>query len=76
MTENAKEVVQRLYDEAAAKCSEGTAWEWELKFAEAIARECILTIQREIVRNGNTPENLRSYQHIESLAKKFEITLE
>ena len=44
------------------------------KFAELIVRECIYTIQRKIVRNGNTPENIRSRQHIIDLGNKFGIT--
>ena len=44
------------------------------KFAELIVKECIYTIQRKIVRNGNTPENIRSRQHINDLGNKFGIT--
>ena len=45
------------------------------KFAELIVKECIYTLQLKIVRNGCTPENLRSYQHIGDLATKFDIKL-
>ena len=47
----------------------------EFKFAELIVKDCILTIQMKIVRNGSTPENLRSYQHIEDIAAKYGISL-
>ena len=47
----------------------------EEKFAELIVRECILTVQLKIVRNGHTPENIRSRQHVEDIAKKFGIEL-
>lgn len=47
----------------------------EYKLAELVAKECILAIQRKIVRNGNTPENLRSFQHVEDIAEMFGIEL-
>ena len=47
----------------------------EAKFAQLIAKDCILTIQRQIVRNGMTPENIRSYQHVEGLAARYGIEL-
>lgn len=47
----------------------------EAKFAQLIAKDCILTIQRQIVRNGMTPENIRSYQHVEDLAARYGIEL-
>ena len=43
------------------------------QFALDIVKECIMTIQREIVRNGNTPENLRSRKHLNDIATKFGI---
>jgi hypothetical protein len=43
------------------------------KFAELIVKECIYTLQLKIVRNGNTPENLRSREHIRDLGEKFGI---
>jgi hypothetical protein len=43
------------------------------KFAEMIVKECIYTLQLKIVRNGNTPENLRSREHIRDLGEKFGI---
>ena len=45
------------------------------KLIELVAKECILTIQLQICRNGNTPENIRSYKHIDDIAKKFNIIL-
>ena len=45
----------------------------EQKFAELIVKECIYTLQLKIVRNGNTPENLRSREHIRDLGEKFGI---
>lgn len=47
----------------------------EFKLAEIVAKECILAIQRKVIRNGNTPENLRSYEHVEDIAKMFGIDL-
>jgi hypothetical protein len=43
------------------------------KLAELIVQECIYTLQLKIVRNGNTPENLRSREHIKDLGEKFGI---
>lgn len=40
MNEQLFERVKRLYEQSAAQCSEGSAWEWEMKFAEAIVHEC------------------------------------
>ena len=45
------------------------------EIAELIVKECIYTLQLKIVRNGNTPENLRSREHIHDLANKFNIDL-
>lgn len=46
-----------------------------IAFGEAIVRECIYTIQMDIVRNGHTPENERSRKHIRAIAEKFDIDL-
>ena len=43
------------------------------KFAELIIEECIRQIQNDIVRSGNTPENNRSYQHMEVIKQHFGI---
>ena len=45
------------------------------KFAESIVKECIHTLQLKIVRNGNTPENKRSREHIRDLAEHFGVQL-
>lgn len=37
-------------------------------------KECIFIIQKQIVRNGNTPENERSRKHLDSIAERFGIT--
>ncbi len=47
----------------------------EGKFAQLIAKDCILTIQNKIVRNGSTPENLRTYQHVRDIAARYGIDL-
>ena len=47
MNERLFENVKRLYDESAAQCHEGSAWEWELKFAELIIKECADIALRE-----------------------------
>lgn len=44
------ERVKVLYEQAAAQCSEGSAWEWEMKFAELIVEECAKVAWR------NTPD--------------------
>ena len=43
------------------------------QLALLIVKECIYTLQLKIVRNGNTPENLRSRNHILDLGEKFGI---
>lgn len=47
MSDKFKENVKRLYEQAAAQCSEGSAWEWELKFAELIVQECATIAKKE-----------------------------
>ena len=36
-----------------------------------VVKECIEIIQRKIVRNGDTPENIRSRQHVKDIKEKF-----
>ena len=44
----------------------------EEKFAELIVRECILTIQMGITRDGhNTEKYLRSMKHIKQIKEHF-----
>lgn len=43
------------------------------KFAELIVRECIRVVQNDIIRNGSTPENERSYLHVFALRSHFGI---
>lgn len=45
------------------------------QFAELIIRECVHQIQRGIILNGDTPENIRSRKHIKDIIKKFGINL-
>lgn len=67
--------IKELVDQAEVWNADGDKCEVDLsKFAELIVKECIYTIQRKIVRNGNTPENIRSRQHIIDLGNKFGIT--
>ena len=41
-------------------------------FGKDVVRECIVTLQRAIVRNGSgTPENQRTMEHIEDLKARF-----
>ncbi len=47
MNEQLLNHVRRLYEESAGQCFKGTAWEWELKFAEVIIRECAEIALRE-----------------------------
>ncbi len=73
-----KTFLKRLKQNAQTVVGEGLGGNYydldEDKFAEIIVKECIVTIQRKIVRNGRTPENIRSYEHLEDIAKKFGIT--
>lgn len=43
------------------------------RLVDLVIRECIETIQRNTYRNGNTPENLRSYDHIKQIKDHFGI---
>jgi hypothetical protein len=68
------ERIGELWDKAA----EGTmdySWESQTKFmerfAELIIQDCIYTIQMKIPRNGKTPENLRSYEHVRDIRERF-----
>ena len=40
MNQKLFDATKRLYEDSVGKCTDGDAWEWELKFAEAIIREC------------------------------------
>ena len=57
------------------KESENMRWNIEdsEKFAELIVRECIRVVQNDIIRNGPTPENERSYLHVFALRSHFGI---
>lgn len=49
-------------------------WELALEtYSQMLVRECILTIQLKIVRNGPSPENTRSWQHVKDIAEKFSL---
>jgi len=41
------------------------------KFAELIIAECILTIQLKMPRDGSTPENVRSREHVQDIKEHF-----
>ena len=43
------------------------------KITELVAKQCVYTIQMKILRDGSTPENLRSWQHVKDIAENFEI---
>lgn len=43
------------------------------KFAQLIVEDCIRTIQEKIPRSGPTPENTRSYDHLDDIALKYGI---
>lgn len=45
------------------------------KLTELIVKQCIYTIQIKVIRDGSTPENLRSWQHVRDIAERFEIQL-
>ena len=73
--------IKELADQASDKARDSTQTPEVLlekfveEFSSLIVKECILTIQLQIVRNGKTPENLRSYQHVGDIAEKFGIKL-
>lgn len=41
------------------------------KFAELIVQECIYIVQIKMPRNGSTPENLRSREHVRDIREHF-----
>lgn len=41
------------------------------KFAELIVQECILVIQKDVIRNGDTPENQRTTTHLMAIRDHF-----
>lgn len=44
------------------------------KFAQLIAQDCIIQIQRKMPRNGvNSPENLQAKKHIEDIVERYGI---
>lgn len=45
------------------------------KLTELVAKQCIYTIQIKVIRDGSTPENLRSWQHVRDMAERVEIQL-
>ena len=71
------EQVKQLWAKAA-KSNFGDSWEEQTKFmerfAELIVRECILTIQMGITRDGhNTEQYQRSIKHIKQIKEHFGI---
>lgn len=50
---------------------EADSWSVAEKFAELIVRECIRVVQYDIIRNGSTPENERSWKHVAALKQHF-----
>ncbi len=82
MNEQIKNIHNTRIREIADKCVNRTNGDFGMvieggvdleKFAEFLVKECIYTLQLKIVRNGNTPENLRSREHIRDLGEKFGI---
>ena len=73
MNERIKELAKQARDQT----EKGTLFEIGLakyseKFAELIVRECILTIQLGITRDGhNTEKFLRSMKHIKEIKEHF-----
>lgn len=45
------------------------------KLVQLVVAECILTIQMDMMRNGSTPENIRSRMHVQKIADRFGVTL-
>jgi hypothetical protein len=66
--------IEELWDNAAEDTMD-YSWESQTKFmerfAQSIIQECIYTIQMKIPRNGGTPENLRSYEHVKDIRDHF-----
>jgi hypothetical protein len=64
MNERIQELAVQVYGSAATA--------QEIKFAELIVAECILTIQMGITRDGhNTEKYLRSIKHIKQIKEHF-----
>lgn len=42
---------------------------------QLVVEKCIYIIQSKIVRNGDTPENLRSLEHLADIRQEFGIKL-
>ena len=69
MSERIKELIEQVGTDVSGKWMNVDNVE---KFAELIVRECILTIQMGITRDGhNTEKYLRSIKHIEQIKKHF-----
>jgi hypothetical protein len=74
MNERIKELMNQSMESTGVEGLGGSYMELNpKKFAELIVKECIYTLQLKIVRNGYTPENLRSLEHIKDLGEKFGI---
>jgi hypothetical protein len=63
--------------ELAEQCESFGSWDNKTytfdkeKFAELIVMECILTIQLKMPRDGSTPENIRSREHVQDIKQHF-----
>ena len=64
MNEQIQKLAEQVYGSQAT--------EQEIKFAELIVAECILTIQMGITRDGhNTEKYLRSMKHLKDIKQHF-----
>lgn len=77
-----KEIKKRLIKEATKRVDVGpeglggSYYEDELspgKLIKLVVNECIRLLERDIIRNGPTPENKRTNLHIETIRKHFGI---
>ena len=67
-----EQLIGDLFAEATRRMTGSSSREFSQKFTELIVRECILTIQMGITRDGhNTEKYLRSMKHIEQIKEHF-----
>lgn len=67
MSERIKELVEQ-----ATTIHHGVIVDFDKeKFAELIVSDCILVIQKDVIRNGNTPENQRTTTHLMAIRDHF-----
>ena len=72
MNERIRQLIEECTDRHFSECVGGFETFDKEKFAELIVRECILTIQMGITRDGrDTEKYLRSMKHIKQIKEHF-----